>query len=303
MGFNNEIVERKSESVQNMIGREAQQIQGMIFMAKQFPRNENASYDRIMKSCERIGLAEESMYEYPRGGTKVTGPSIRLAETVAQNWGNIDFGIIELEQKESESVVMSYAWDMETNTRETKIFTVPHTRDTKSGSKKLTDARDIYELVANYGARRLRACILGIIPGDVVDAAVEKCKATLKGSSKKPLAERIQDMIAIFDRDYKVNIPMLEKFIGCKTAAFSDNDMIRLGNVYKSLKDGMSGVEDYFDPNAKVEAEANKTTIEVNANSEKAPSSKDNKPEENSEESRSTPDPDPAPTTSRKRNF
>jgi len=232
-------------------------------MAKQFPRNEQESFNRIMKACSRISLAEESMYEYPRGGTKVTGPSIRLAEALAQNWGNMDFGIIELEQKEDESIVMSYAWDLETNTRQTKIFAVKHERSTKKGNKRLTDPRDIYEMVANQGARRLRACILGIIPGDVVDAAVAQCKETLKKGNTKPLSDRIRYMIAAFNKDFGVDVAMLEKFIGCKSEAFSENDVIRLRNVYKSLKDGMAGVDDYFDRNAKIEAEANKETPDI----------------------------------------
>ena len=289
---NTQSVEKKSESVQTMIGREAQQIQGMVFMAKQFPRDEQQAYNRIMKACGRVSLAEESMYEYPKGGQKVTGPSIRLAEAVAQNWGNIDFGTVELERKVGESVMMSYAWDMETNTRQTKIFSVKHIRDTKKGSKALEDERDIYELTANQGARRLRACILGIIPGDVVDAAVEQCKETLKGGNKKPLQERIKDMIAAFDKDYKVDVHMLEKFIGCKSEAFSENDVIRLRNVYKSLKDGMAGIEDYFDPNAKAEAEANKTTIEVKSDAPEKAEEPQTEAEKQKEE-----------TTTRKRSF
>lgn len=76
--------------------------------------------------------------------------------------------------------MMAYAWDLETNTRVTKIFGVEHKRDTRNGSYALTDSRDIYEATANFGARRMRACILGVIPGDVVDMAVNECKETQK---------------------------------------------------------------------------------------------------------------------------
>lgn len=55
------------------------------------------------------------MYQYLRGGTKVTGPSIRLAEVLAQNWGNLSFGVKELEQRDGESIAMAYTWDLETN--------------------------------------------------------------------------------------------------------------------------------------------------------------------------------------------
>jgi len=154
--------------------RQAQEVQAAMVIAKRFPRDEVEAFNRILKSCQRKTLAEQSMYEYPRGGQKVTGPSIRLAEALAQNWGNLDYGIVELEQNNGESQVMAYAWDLETNTRQSKIFSVPHIRATKHGNKTLTDPRDIYEMVANQGARRLRACILGVIPGDVIDSAVEQ---------------------------------------------------------------------------------------------------------------------------------
>lgn len=230
-----------------MISRQAQEVQAAMVVAKRFPRDEIDSFNRIMTSCQRKSLAERAMYEYPRGGTKVTGPSIRLAEAMAQNWGNIDFGIIELEQSNGESQVMAYAWDLETNTRQTKIFNVPHVRGTKKGNVPLTDPRDIYEMVANQGARRLRACILGVIPGDVIDAAVEQCKKTMTEGNEKPLIDRIREGVKLFEEKFSVSQQMLEKYIGCKCEAFSENDMVRLNNVYRSLRDGMSKREDYFD--------------------------------------------------------
>ena len=143
---------------------------------------------------------------------------------------------------------MAYAWDLETNTRQTKIFSVPHIRSTKKGNVALTDPRDIYELVANQGARRVRACILGVIPGDVIDSALVQCNATLlSDNGDKPLIDLVRDAAALFQSDYGVTIQMLEKFIGCKSESFTMNDLIRLKRVYKSLKDGMAKREDYFE--------------------------------------------------------
>lgn len=228
-----------------MVSRQAQEVQAAMVVAKRFPRDEVASWDRIMRSCKRKSLAEQAMYEYPRGGENVTGPSIRLAETLAQNWGNLDFGITELEQRPGESTVMSYCWDLETNTRQTKIFTVPHIRQTKKGAKTLTDPRDIYELVANQGARRLRACILGIIPGDVVDAALEQCNETLRGG-KEPLVDRVRKMVSVFREDFGVPKECLEQYIGCKVDAFTEQSIVRLRGVYTALKEGRANREDYF---------------------------------------------------------
>lgn len=243
----NEIVEARSTTTEMMMSRQAQEVQGQIVMAKKFPRNEVISSNRIVTACKRKKLAEKAEYEYPRGGQKVTGPSIRLAEALAQNWGNIDFGYIELERRTNETQVMAYAWDLETNSRQTKVFTVPHVRETKGGNIPLTNPRDIYELVANQAARRVRSCILGIIPGDIVEEAIEQCHRTLIEGEKKPLPDLVKDMARIFQDEFSVPLESIEKYIGCKSSAFSMNDLIRLKKVYTSLKDGMSKREEVFE--------------------------------------------------------
>lgn len=241
-----QVITQKSVSTEMMVSRQAQEVQAAMVVAKKFPRDENVSETRIMNACKRRSLAEQATYEYPRGTETVTGPSIRLAEVIAQNWGNIDFGITELEQKNGESTVMAYCWDLETNTRQTKIFTVPHIRSTKNGSKALTDPRDIYELVANQGARRLRACILGIIPGDIVESAVLACRKTLSGGAK-PLAERIEVCINLFLEQYGVPKESLEKYIGMNTNGWTEQTLVRLAAVNTSLKNGIADLTQFFE--------------------------------------------------------
>ena len=75
----------RTSQTEMMMSRQAQEVQGAIVMAKKFPRDEVESFNRIVRACQRKGLAENAMYEYPRGGAKVVGPSIRLAEAMAQN--------------------------------------------------------------------------------------------------------------------------------------------------------------------------------------------------------------------------
>ena len=225
--------------------RQAQEVQAAMIVAKRFPRDERQCADRILAACSRRTLAENALYSYPRGGTEVTGPSIRLAEALAQCWGNMDFGYIELEQANNESKVMAYAWDLETNTRQSKVFTVPHRRDTSSGSKLLTDSRDIYETVANQAARRVRSCILAVIPGDVVEMSVKQCEATLRsGAEGVPLDVRIENMVKAF-AEFEVTPDMLRGYIGKNVEAFDENDLVRLQKVYRSIKDGIVG-NDYF---------------------------------------------------------
>lgn len=229
------------------VSREAQEVQMAMFAAKRFPRDEVSAYNRILRDCQRSSLAEKAMYEYPKGGQMITGPSIHLARVLARGWGNLDSGFKVLEQNARESTVMSYCWDLETNYRETKVFTVPHIRETKKGAKPLTDSREIYELIANQASRRERACILSVIPSDVVDAAVGQCGTTLAGKSKMPLVDMIRALVKNFQEQFGVTSEMLETYIGCKKEAFSQQSVIRLKNVYNTLRDGSASVEQYFD--------------------------------------------------------
>jgi hypothetical protein len=225
--------------------REIAEVQAAMTIAKRFPRNQIRASERIMTACQRPGLAEGALYSYSRGGTDITGPSIRLAEAIAQQWGNLQFGIRELEQRAGESTVEAYAWDLETNTRQSKVFQVRHVRHTKRGAYALNDPRDIYEMVANLGARRLRACILGIVPGDIVEAAVNQCEATLKAKADIS-PEAIQKMVKVFG-DYGVSKEAIEVRIQRKLESITAAQVIALRKIYNSLKDGMSVVEDWFE--------------------------------------------------------
>jgi hypothetical protein len=229
------------------MSRQASEVQSAMVIAKKFPRDTTRAIAKIVTACNRVGLAEAAEYTYPRGGMKVTGPSIRLAEALAQNWGNVDFGLCEMEQRNGESTVMAYAWDLETNTRQTKVFQVPHVRETKKGRYPLTDSRDIYEHVANQGARRMRACILGIIPGDVQDLAIAECRHTLESAAGgEPLTDRIAKMSKTFADKYKVSKEQLETRLGHVLDSCTEGELVTLRGIYTSLKDGMSKVEDWF---------------------------------------------------------
>lgn len=232
-------------AAQTAVGRYSQEVQGMVFMAKQFPRDQYAAWGKIKEACQRKSLAEIAAYEYPRGGEKISGPSIRLAEVLALNWGNMSHGVVELEQKSGESVAMAFAWDLETNTRSELIFTVKHERKARGKINKLTDPRDIYELVANYGARRKRACILAVIPKDVIDSAVDECEKTLAGGSGEPIADRIKKMLDKF-KEMGVTKDMIETRAGYTVDRFTERDIVGLQKVFNAIKDDMASRDDYF---------------------------------------------------------
>lgn len=248
------------------------EVQSAIIIAKRFPRNRIEARDRILTACQQPKLAEQALYSYARGGSDITGPSIRLAEAVAQGWGNIQFGIRELEQRGGESTVEAFAWDMETNVRQTKTFQVKHERHTRKGKYALEDPRDIYETIANQGARRLRACILGIIPADVIDDAVAQCEQTLNAKADTS-AEALKKLVDAFEK-HGVSKAQIEKRIQRRLDAITPAQIINLRKIYNSLKDNMSSPADWFEPDGEVsEGDIGKGTEGVK---EKLKAKKDN---------------------------
>ena len=241
----NEAIAENSNMLYAQNHREIGEIQSALVIAKKFPRDQVKAMDRILQACARPSLAETAIYQYARGGTNISGASIRLAEAIAQSWGNMQYGIRELEQVNGESIVEAFAWDTETNVKQTKVFKVKHTRHTRKGSYRLEDPRDIYEMVANQGARRLRACILGVIPSDVVDSAVKSCEKTLT-SKVEITPDKIKNMVDAF-KAFGVTKEMLEARIQRRLDTITPALMVNLGKIYNSLKDGMSQPSEWFE--------------------------------------------------------
>jgi hypothetical protein len=230
----------------SMMAAEIAEIKGAMMLARTFPRDMRIVADKVLTDCTRVSLAESAEYAYKRGKEIVSGPSIRLAECLALHFGNIRTGWRVLHQGDDQSEVEAYCWDLETNRKASRQFTVPHLRHSREhGTKKLTDSRDIYELQANMAARRLRACILECIPGDLVESAVRQTQVTLNSQHGAP-AERIAKMVAKFET-LGVTTEMLNRRLGHPVDACKDAEVLNLFRIFNSIRDGIGKVSDYFE--------------------------------------------------------
>lgn len=237
--------------------------QGKLVIAKRFPRDEVAAYARIMQACQRPGFAAKAFYQYRRGSSSVSGPTIRFAEELARCWGNIDYGIKELSQDKGKSEMQAYAWDLETNAMSVQNFTNPHIREVDKQQITLTSQRDIYEVNANMGARRLRARILAILPNDLVEDAVEMCKKTLAGKSDEPLIDRVRKMVVLFTK-FGVTQEQIEARLGHGVESMSADDLVEYIGIFNSLKEGASKASEWFE----TPQEASELTASINAEME-----------------------------------
>jgi hypothetical protein len=220
--------------------------QGKLVIAKRFPRDEVQAYNRVAQACQRKGIAEKAFYSYNRGGGTVSGPTIRFAEELARCWGNIDYGIKELSQDEGKSEMQAYAWDLETNAQSVQNFTNPHIREVGGKAKILTSQRDIYEINANMGARRLRSRILAILPTDLVDMAINECKRTLAGNNDEPLIDRVKKMVVAFGKT-GVTQEQIEKRLGRKVDTMTIDDFTDYIGIYNAIKQGESKIAEWFE--------------------------------------------------------
>lgn len=219
--------------------------QGKLVIAKRFPRDEVAAYNKVAQACQRKGIAEKAFYKYSRAGSSVEGPTIRFAEELARCWGNIDYGIKELSQDDGKSEMQAYAWDLETNAMSVQNFTNPHIREVGGKAKKLTSQRDIYEINANMGARRLRARILAILPSDLVEMAITECKKTLVGRNDEPLIDRVKKMVVAFGK-IGVTQEMIEKRLNRKVETMTADDFTDYIGIFNAIKQGESKIADWF---------------------------------------------------------
>ena len=136
------MVDDNSLMAQERSARSIAEVQSAMLLAKQFPRDETKATTRIARACARKALAKVAHYQYPKGGKTVSGPSIRLAEVLAQNWGNIETGVVELDRYNGMSKMMAYCIDLETNFRETRVWTVEHQRKSSNQIIKLSIDHD-----------------------------------------------------------------------------------------------------------------------------------------------------------------
>jgi len=238
------------------------EIQSAIVIAKRFPRNEDAAFEKLMKAAKRVSFAEDAAYSFPRGGTTVEGPSVNLAREAARVWGNVRFGLDIIRDDEESRQIRAWAWDMETNVRvsaEDDFKKLVQRKQKGQNGQSSTiwmkpDERDLRELTNRRGAIVVRNCLLQIVPKDLIEDAMARCKETIrKGAEQDPEAARKRLILAF--SELNISPEMLESSLGHKLAECSPAEVANLRNIYKSIADGNSTWQEYANPQPKKEPE------------------------------------------------
>lgn len=222
--------------------RAVAEVQSAVIVAQQIPRDLNRAEAEMRDACGRMTMAEQAFYQVKNRGT---GPSVHLMRELARVWGNVQYGVNELHRDDNraESEILAWAWDVQTNTRATRTFIVPHARMAKGRRQELTDLGDITNNNNNAGARAVRECISAILPKWFTEEAQNICKNTIENGEGIPLPKRVEIMLGKF-RELGVSEAQLENKIGKKRGAWDAGDVAQMGITYTSItRDGMDKAE------------------------------------------------------------
>jgi hypothetical protein len=239
--------------------RAVAEVAAMVRVAQDLPRSIDAAVREMRASCSRLAMARVAFYSFNRGGNDIDGPSADLARELARCWGNMTYGTNEIGQDRvaGESEMQAWAWDVQTNTRRAISFVVPHVRVTNKGQNRtdLTDPADIYYNNQNAAARREREMVLAVLPKWFVDEAVDVCNATLaREVETKPIEVRRREAVEGWDTK-GVTRAQLEERIGKPVDEWTTNDMVGLGNLWRSIERRETSLREAFPP-----AEAERVT-------------------------------------------
>ena len=226
--------------------RAVAEVEAAVIVAQRMPRDVSRADADMRRSCAQESLAQKAFFRYSRGGSQITGPSVQLARELARCFGNLQYGLVELRRDDdyAQSEMLAFAWDVQTNTRSSTTFIVPHKRDKTGGPVNLTDMRDIYENNANNGARRLREMIFAILPGWYTEAAVAACYETLNGDATD-LPERVAKCIEGYG-GRGISLKQLEQKLGAPRSAWTAGDLAQLQVIWRSLQRGEISKDEEF---------------------------------------------------------
>jgi hypothetical protein len=234
------------------------EIQGAIILAKRFPRNEDASFQSMLRACRRTGFADAAEYEFPRGKDNegksrfVSGPSAKFAREFARCWQNVRYGTIVTRDDKEERTITSYAWDVENNLYKESSATFKKLvqRKVRGTTEWIApDERDLRELNNKYGAIGERNCLLSIIPQDMIEDCIRQARETLESEAKQDPDQSRKRILAAFDL-INVTVPMIEEYLGHNLQQCSPAELAELRRIWKSIEEGNSTWTEYVKPKA-----------------------------------------------------
>lgn len=194
-------------------------------------------------AVDNPAVAKSCFYVLPRGGKKIEGPTIRLAEIVAICWGNLRCETRVVGTDATMITAQATAWDMQSNVLVRKEV---QRRITDKNGKRYND--DMIVITGNAAASiALRNAIFTVVPQAYVMTIFEHCKR-VAGGERQSLGDARKKWFAWFEKQGVTKAQVLE-LLGRKGDGDVDvDDIATLQGLSNALSEGDTTLEELFGP-------------------------------------------------------
>lgn len=265
-GFGAEEIEVRRETQGSALAaRQQAEVQARYIVALQRPRNLDEVRVRLLRHCLRRGFAERAEYAKPVGGTPQRGASIRFVETALQEYGNVMPDSYVTYDDEDRRIIRVSMTDLERNItyHEDAVIekvierTTPKRGDVLLRQRENSRGGTTYVVRANNGdselenrfaaevSKKTRKLGLRILPIDLVDEAIARCRETLDKGGCDPDAERKRAADAF--AEIGVMPSGLESYLGHALASASPAELRELREAYYSVREGVASWQELLD--------------------------------------------------------
>jgi hypothetical protein len=213
---------------------------------------------RVLSVCLRrltefvthnAAAAAACIYSLPRGGKRVTGPSVRFAEMVVAAWGSLDVKTTIVSIGDDAVVISGRAHDLEVNS----VVEL----DTRRLVQKKRDAvkadEDMKQLAVSSGTSiAYRNAVLRIVPRALLEDALEAARKASTG--KGTLTEKRQAAFALFAEMGATGEQVLASIGKAGVADVTLDDLVYLRGLVTSIRTGAITLTDAMRPQEEREA-------------------------------------------------
>ena len=220
------------------------ELEASMSIARLNPRSVGQFRKRLLDTVSiSEGVAAECLYSLPRGGKRIEGPSIRMAEIIQSCWTNCQSGARAISEEEKFVVAQGAFRDLENNT----IVTMDVRRriTDKNGSRFNDDMVNVTANAACSIARR--NAILGAIPRALWSDAYHKARYIVIGDVTT-LGARRDKLVEQFGL-WNVSLDQILAVLGKQTIEDVDSDdLVTMIAVHTQIKNGESKIDEIFTP-------------------------------------------------------
>lgn len=222
-------------------------------MAMQRPRDLQVARQKLLTDCKRTRFAETAIYHKPVG-EGVEGPSIRFAEAAARAMGNVLVEVSAIYDDAQKRIVRVSVTDLESNITYPKDVTIEKTIERSKalpgrkilGTRKNSKGYDVFLIEATSEeildkenalcSKAMRTCLLRIVPGDLLDEAIEQCYETRRSDIAQDPTRARKKLVDAF-QELGISASQLVDYFGHPLDSVTAEEIDSARSVYSALKD------------------------------------------------------------------